>query len=138
VPVEGEVFHVPAPPGDPTRPGGVGLDDLKDLLESQDRIDDVELPGWGSVMSSVLESGKEGASTRMLDVRVERAGALFGHRVDYWLKPTVVDVGLMNSTGLEFSRFFWGQAAYSSASTSDWIRLSRMGWLPQRGFGVVN
>jgi hypothetical protein len=73
VPEKGDVLHVPAPLIDLTRPGGVGLDDLHGLLESQDRVDELKLPVWGSVMSRVIESGEEGTSDRILDIRVERA-----------------------------------------------------------------
>ena len=73
VPVEGEVLHIPAPPVDPDQDGGLGLEDLRGLLEPQDAVETTtDVPGWGSVMTRVLQSEQEKAS-RMLDVKVERA-----------------------------------------------------------------
>ena len=72
MPVEGEVLHIPAPPVDPDQDGGLALEDLQGLLIPQDVVETTELPGWGTVMTRVLQSEQDKAS-RMLDVKVERA-----------------------------------------------------------------
>ena len=74
VPVEGEVLQVPAPPVDPDQDGGLGLEDLRGLLQPQDVVETTDFPSWGSIMSRVLQSAQERAAP-MLDVKVERARA---------------------------------------------------------------
>lgn len=83
VPKAGETLHVEAPAVDSTKEGGVGFDDLQDLLKSSDRVDnEPESPG---IMQRVIDSGDptKPPSRRMLDIRVERACAYINPRIFY-------------------------------------------------------
>lgn len=66
VPKEGQSFHIPAPVIE-GKPGGLGLDDIRHLLDSTDRDEFFELP---SAASLDIEESKE----RMIGARIERAG----------------------------------------------------------------
>jgi hypothetical protein len=74
-----EVLHIPAPLTIPDRPGGIGLDELEELLVAKERDEKVELPDFNSVMSTVIESEEElkNGSRRMIDCKIERAGRFF-------------------------------------------------------------
>ena len=68
VPKEGQSFHIPAPVIE-DKPGGLGLDDIRHLLDSTGRDESFKLP---SAASTKLEESKE----RMIGARIERAGML--------------------------------------------------------------
>lgn len=65
VPKEGQSFHVPAPLIE-DKPGGLGLDDIRHLLDSTDRDEFFQLPSAASVET---EASKE----RVIGARIERA-----------------------------------------------------------------
>ena len=69
VPKEGQSFHVPAPVIE-DKPGGLGLDDIRHLLESRDREESFELPSAASLDS-------EQSKQRIIGVRIERSGMFY-------------------------------------------------------------
>lgn len=79
IPQDAEAFHIPAPPTIPDRPGGIGLDELEGLLVANGKDEAVDVPDFGSVMSSVIESEEEvkKGSRRMISCRIQRSGRYF-------------------------------------------------------------
>lgn len=65
VPKEGQSFHIPAPVIE-NKPGGLGLDDIRHLLDSTDRDETFQLP---SAASLETEASKE----RLIGARIERS-----------------------------------------------------------------
>lgn len=65
VPKEGHTFYIPAPVIE-NKPGGIGLDDIRHLLNSTDRDESFEFP---SAASLEIKDFKE----RMIGARIERA-----------------------------------------------------------------
>lgn len=77
VPRNGETLHIPLPPIDPAKEGGVGFHEIIELLQPLDKVEDEsQLPDY-TIMKRVMASGeptKEGdAMPKILDIKVERA-----------------------------------------------------------------
>ncbi|RDB25360.1 hypothetical protein Hypma_007614 [Hypsizygus marmoreus] len=80
IPETKETLSIVLPSIDLNSPGGVGLDELESVLESQEYTDDASIPAFGNVMDSVMqEDAEEGAekTSNIVECTVERSKAPF-------------------------------------------------------------
>jgi hypothetical protein len=81
-----DVIRVALPKTIFDRPGGIGLDELEEVLERQEFVHKVSLPEFGSVMNSVLQSGREEAENKnaeLLECKITRSSmCLFLHHIN--------------------------------------------------------
>lgn len=76
IPIASETISVTLPLKVHDRPGGIGLDDLEPILESQGYVKDADIPAFGNIMDSVIEKGeKENVEDQnIVEVKVLRSG----------------------------------------------------------------
>jgi len=76
IPPTSETISINLPTIMRDRSGGLGLDELESLLESQDHVKDGGVPAFGSIIESVIEQEqrKDNTTESSIEVKVERSG----------------------------------------------------------------
>ena len=100
IPPTSETISVNLPTTIRDRFGGLGLDELEPLLESQDYLKDGGVPALGSIIDSVIEQKqrKDNTTESSIEVKVERSGTQVS-----WFNFSSILLRRLSSQVLNFS-----------------------------------